>query len=202
MTEYKPNSNKFKAEQKENQQREKIDKVINGQAKIRKNELRKLRDVFVAEDARNVKSYILMDVLVPAIKDAIEDIITNGIRMILRGDTAARKGSSNVSKVSYRNFYEDRHDSGRRYSQDAPRTVFSYDDIAIPSRGEAEAVLARMEEVIDRYQMVTVADLYDMLGVTGEYTANRYGWTNISSATVVRGRDGYYLKLPRALAMD
>ena len=42
----------------------------------------------------------------------------------------------------------------------------------------------------------------DLVGVTGNYTDNKYGWTNIRNAEVVRVRDGYRIKLPRALPID
>ena len=87
----------------------KVEKIISGKVKTKKkNELQKMAGTLIAEDAKSVKSYILMDVLVPAVKDAIEDIVTNGIRMLLRGDTKARSGgSSNISRIlvnCYQNF--------------------------------------------------------------------------------------------------
>ena len=58
-----------------------------------------------------------------------------------------------------------------------------------------------MDELIDQYGMVSVGDLYDLVGVTGQYTDNNYGWTDLRTASVVRTRDGYMIKLPRALAL-
>ena len=72
----------------------------------------------------------------------------------------------------------------------------------IDNRGEAEIVLSRMDELIDTYGIVTIADLYDLAGVTGDYTTNNYGWTNIRNAEVVRVRDGYIIKMPKAMPID
>ena len=72
----------------------------------------------------------------------------------------------------------------------------------IDSRGEAEEVLARMDELISTYGIVTVADFYDMCGITCDYTANKYGWTNIRNAQVVRVRDGYMIKMPKSMPID
>ncbi len=63
-------------------------------------------------------------------------------------------------------------------------------------------ILDNMFEILDRYKVVTVADLYDLAGERGRYTDNKFGWTDISSASVVRIRDGFVIKLPRALAID
>lgn len=206
MDNYKPNSHKYKEDNKAgSEERQKFDKITKGAVVTKKkSEVNKLKDIFVSEDIKSVKSYILMDVLVPAIKDAIEDIVTNGIRMILRGDTSARRSSSTASKISYRDYYDgDKRNNDRFRNETRSVTKYSYDDIILESKGEAEAVLERMSEIIDIYGMVRVADLYDLVGVTGDYTDNKYGWTNISGAKPVRVRDGrYMLDLPRALPIN
>ena len=56
-----------------------------------------------------------------------------------------------------------------------------------------------MDEIMEEYGIVRVADLFDLVGITGDYTDNKYGWTNIRSAEVVRVRDGYKIKMPRAM---
>ena len=69
-------------------------------------------------------------------------------------------------------------------------------------RVEAEEVRRQMLDVIARYGFVTVADMYDMAGLTPPYTANSYGWVNIRTAEPVRVRDGYILRLPKASPID
>ena len=144
-----------------------------------------------------------MDVLVPAIKKAIYDIVTNGIDMFLYGGTGKNKSNSTSSKVSYRNYYEQKNNTGYRGSENTQsRSGFDYDDIIFSNRGEAEAVKQQMHDVIEQYGIVTVADLYDMAGLTAPYTSQKYGWMSVSSAEAVRVRDGYMLKLPRAVPID
>lgn len=202
MDQYKPNSHKSKEERRESVPEKKVEKVIAGTVKSKKkNEIQKFADVFISEDVNNVKSYILLDVLVPAIKKAISDIVTNGIDIILYGETGKTKSNSNASKVSYRSYY-DRGNDRRDYSAARTKTGYNYDDIILDNRGEAEDVLSRMDELISTYGLVSVADLYDLVGVTGNYTDNKYGWTDIRSASVIRVRDGYMLKLPKALPLN
>lgn len=202
MEEYKPNSHKSKEEQQEPVPEKRVEKVISGTVKSKKKgDIQKFADVFISEDVSNVKSYILLDVLVPAIKKAISDIVTNGIDMVLYGETGHSKKSSPASKVSYRSYYDKPND--RRTSDSSrTRTGYNYDDITLDNRGEAEDVLSRMDELISNYGLVSVADLYDLVGITGNYTDNKYGWTEIRSASVIRVRDGYMLKLPKALPLN
>lgn len=200
---YKPNSHKSKEEQKESTSEKKIEKVISGSVKSKKkNEIQKFADVFISEDVNNVKSYIVLDVLVPAIKKAISDIVTNGIDMILYGESGRTKKNSTASKISYRSYYEKENDRKRSYNSTSVKSGYSYDDIILDNRGEAEDVLARMDELVATYGIVSVADLYDLVGVTGNYTDNKYGWTDVRSAAVVRTRDGYLIKLPKVLPLN
>ena len=55
---------------------------------------------------------------------------------------------------------------------------------------------------MDEYRLVTVSDFYDLVGESGEYTDAKYGWQNIRNARVVRGRQGYYIELPKPIPID
>ena len=201
-TNYKPNSHAYKASQQQaaNENKKQVQKVVSGKAKIKKkNELQKFADVFISEDVKNVKSYVLGDVLVPAIKKAIVDIVTDGINMIFYGGT--RKGSSSGSKVSYRSYY-DRKDDNRSYGDSRVKTGYSYDEIILETRGEAEEVLTQLSDLIDTYRVATVADLYDLVGIHHNYTDNKYGWTNIRNAEAKRVNDGYLLVLPKPIPIQ
>ena len=196
--EYKPNSHKFREGQTEALTDKKIQKVVHGKVKTKpKSGMSKITDIFISEDAANVKSYIVMDVLVPAVKKAISDIVRDGIDMILYGESRGRRNSTSSSYVSYRDY--SRSDDRDRFRDSRTRSGYNHDDIILESRGEAEEVLTRMDELIDTYGVVSVADLYDLIGKSCEYTDNKYGWTNIRNAEPIRVRDGYMLKLPKAL---
>lgn len=198
--EYLPNSHRYKEGQKESlPEKKRVEKVIHGKVKVRpKSRMHKLTDIFISEDAANVKSYIVMDVLVPAVKKAISDIVRDGIDMILYGESKGRSSSSS-SYVSYRDY--SRRDEDRFRDRDRDRRGYNHDDIVLESRGEAEEVITRMDELIETYGVVSVADLYDLVGKTCEYTDNKYGWTNVRNAEPIRVRDGWMLRLPKALPL-
>ena len=201
MDDYKPNSYKFKEKQKAlaSSEDKKIEKVVKGTVRTKKRSgLTKITDQLVSEDVNNVKSYILTDVFIPAVKKLVYDIITDGFSMIVYGSTGAGKKKTIGSNVSYRQFYDRRDDDRRTLSTSSSR--FEYDDLIFDSRGEAEAVLNQMDVIIDTYGFVSVADLYDLADLSAPYTSNKYGWTNVSTADVARLRDGgYVIKLPRAM---
>lgn len=202
MAEYKSNSYKSRAEKSASPDTgdKHIQKVVNGRVTTKRNDARKFANLFISEDVSNVKSYVLLDVLVPAIKKAILDIVTDGADMILYGGESKSKRSGSSSRsVSYRSYYDDQRDRSRSTRN---MNRFDYDDIVFESRGEAELVKEQMMDIVDKYGMVTVGDMYDMAGLTAPYTATKYGWFSIRTAETIRTKDGYILKLPKAMPMD
>lgn len=197
MAEYPNNSHSAREKPAAGAPEKKLEKVVTGTAKARKkSEARKLANIFVPEDTENVKSYILTDVVIPGIKNAIADVVS----IMLFGDSGRIGGRKDGrSRVAYQKYYDDRRDDRREYGR--PRAAgFEYDDILFENRGDADMVLDQLEAAIANYGMASVADLYDLAGITcRNYTANRYGWTDIQAAKVVRVRDGYILQLPRTV---
>jgi hypothetical protein len=195
------NSHKHREEKKQQQANEekRAEKIVQGKVKTKKNELRKLTDVFITEDVANVKQYILMDVLVPSIKKALYDIVVNSLDMSLFGSRGGTGRRSTADTISYRDYNSVSRRDDRGHGPARTASGYSYDDIILETRGEAESVLLRMDEIMEEYEIVRVADLYDLVGITGTYTDNDYGWTNIRNARVERVRDGYKIKMPRAL---
>lgn len=200
MADYPDNSHSARERQDSGQSTDrKLEKVVSGETKTRKkSEVKKFANIFVPEDTENVKSYILMDVIVPGIKNAIADVVS----IMLFGEVGrlGRGGRDRGSKISYQKYYRDDRDDRRDYGRPRGTAGFEYDDILFESRGDADLVLDQLESAINIYGMASVADLYDLAGVTcRSYTANKYGWTDIRTAKVVRVRDGYILQLPRAV---
>lgn len=197
---YQPNSRKYTTEKttkKTDEKKEKkVEKVVTGNVKVKD----KSNNPFVSEDARNVGHYVVFDILVPAAKKAIVDMVTEGISMIL-GEPKRSKNSTNASYVSYRSYSDRDHGSSYRSSYDDRRDSRLREDIILESRGEAEEVLSRMDDLLDTYGYVSVADLYDLIGKSCAYTDGNYGWTTLRSADVIRVRDGYLLKLPRKVPL-
>ena len=198
MEEYKSNSHKSRQNQNDDIPEKRVEKVVSGSVKSKKkNGLQKITNVFVPEDVDDVKSYIFEDIVVPAVKD----IILDAVKAVLGVNNTYKGRSSTAGKISYRKYHDDRD----RRDRDTPSQIkraYDYDDIIIENRGDAEEVLVRMDELIATYGLVSVADFYDLVGVSGNYTDNKYGWTDIRGATTVRVGDGYMIKLPRVKPLN
>jgi hypothetical protein len=189
----------------------KLDKVITGSVRKQKRPLsKKFAEVFLEDDTKSVGNYIFHDVLIPAAKALISDVIGGGVEMLLFGERRGRASSSlyrdgNRTRVnygsSYRSLDRDPRDRGRDISR-VSRVRHDFDEIVFETRGEAEEVLSRLVDLTRDYNQATVADLYQLVGITENFTDNNYGWTNLSSSSVSRVRDGYVINLPQPQALD
>ena len=199
MDEYPSNSFRAKMQQ-QTEPEAKVEKVVSGTVKTKsKSGITKFTDIFFASDIASVKTYIWQEILVPAFRRTLSEVMKNGTDMLIFSDAEKRKKETPANRYSYRNYYDRPEESRRDSYRQQTRSGYSYNDVIFDNRGDAEEVLNRMDELIDKFGIVSVADLYDMAGITGNYTDNKYGWTDISNAKAVRVQDGYVLKLPRAM---
>lgn len=199
---FKPNSHKSK-EEAEKKDEKRIQKPL-GKIVTKKKPLgSKFADVFLSDDVDSVRGYVLFDVLVPAIKNAISEMITGGINMMLFGET---RGSSKGGYTDYGSSYHTtyKYKGGSSYSDNRRerRSGYDYKDIILESRSDAEQLRDNLIDLIEDYGSVSVADLYDALDITSEYTDHKWGWMNLKDISIRRVREGYLLVLPKPIVID
>lgn len=191
----------------------KLEKVVTGTVKKQRRSLgKKLAETFLEDDTKSVGNYIFHDVLIPAAKSMICDMVGwGGFAEILlfgdkRGSRTRREGGK--SFTSYGSCYHstDRdvrdRDRDKRDISRVGRARHDFDEIVLDTRGEAEEVLSRLVDLTIDYNQATVADLYDLVGISTNFTDNKYGWTDLHNATVTRVRGGYLINLPRPQPLD
>lgn len=184
----------------------KKEKVVKGNVKTKKNNIKSFMNTFINEDAGDIKSYIFRDVVIPLVKDGISDVID----MILYGETRGRRrrrsSSSTSDRESYRGYYDSRSSRDRRSSdRDRNRGRFDCEELIYEYREDAEDVREKMLDAFEEYKVVTMLDMYEFSGKTPPYTAKNYGWMYLheDDIRVVRaGRDGWMLKMKRPMPID
>lgn len=189
----------------------KLEKVVTHPVKERKKSFsKKVAEAFLGEDGRSVGDYVLKDILIPAAKDLISDMVGGGMDMLLfgerrRGRGGYSRGRDNGPYVNYGASYyggnrnrdnRDRDDRDRRDGRDLSRRARSTHDfreLAIDNRREAEDVREKLRERIYEYGETTVKDFYDLVGVTGDFPDEQYGWTNLDDCPIIPTRDRRYI---------
>lgn len=206
------------ADKQEPHKKRVVNKVVSGTVKKQKRSWgKRAADVFLEDDTQSVSTYIFYDVLIPAAKAMLCDVVGWGgmAEMILFGNKN-NKGRSNIrrdgnkSYTSYGSYWKSSGSSNEssrgRNNRDlssTSRARFDFDDIIIPTRGEAEDVLGTLVDLTVDYQQATVSDFYDSVGITSNFTDEKYGWLDLSRATITRARQGgYVLNLPRPQPLD
>lgn len=175
----------------------KIRTVTKNPAKTKKKSCaRKLTDAFIAEDVATIKNYIVKDVLIPAVKKGIVDIITNGVDMLFYGETG-HTSRSRGGRMSYNSIYDGRR-SPRRDAEVIESRRTPYDRRIVDTLQEAKDAVDQVNELIDVYGQASIADFYEMIQVTGEYTDHDYGWNHFIEAKYVRVPDGWMIQMPKA----
>jgi hypothetical protein len=77
------------------------------------------------------------------------------------------------------------------------KKIKQYDfEIIFENHDDAERVLLELVKLIKTYGFVYVSDLYDIVNISNEYENTKYGWYDLTSASIKDTRDGYVLDLP------
>lgn len=187
--------------------KKRVEKVISGGVRTKKKGvMERIVGLILPEGVRDSKSYIVSDIIVPLVKDAIYDTVY-AILYPNGGGNRSRRGSSSSYQASYQPYYargSDRRDRDRGAPrQQEPRPNSSYEDIVFESRGDAEKALYQLEALITQYHVASIIDYYDAIGKTESTWADaKYGWTDVRTAEVIRIRDGFVIRLPKALPLD
>lgn len=197
MEDYASNSHASREKRKEPAERKKLDKVVSGKVSVKKKSwLEMAVKRFIIEDPRDIKDKIIDDVVIPNIKGGLSDVVD-----VIFGGRSYSSSRSGASKISYWTGVNGTKSKGP--SEPRERTGYRYDDFIFETKGEATVVLDALEAIIEQYQVVSIADLYDVCDITNNnYTDCDYGWDNLRNARIVRTMDGRYeLKMPRAIPL-
>lgn len=187
----------------------KIEKVIEGEVVRRKKPLgTRIKETFVGSDMKSVGQYITFEVLLPAMKDTIADITSQGVERMLFGEarSTSRRTGTRPGSGGYVQYNRMGGDRDRRRDREFPsrkaRANHDFDDIVLATRVEADEVIDRLYDLVSRYNSATVADLYELLGISGSFTDDKWGWTDLYGSKARRVTGGYLLDLPRPEPLD
>lgn len=193
--------NSYASREAREREREKLEKVTTGKVVSKKKSVgRKILDTFLSEKIDDVGDYIRYNVIGPGAKSLVYDIFMSTLSMMFWGDARvgrdSRRSSSGINgSKGYDRRFDERRDSGRRPS----RAAYDYDDIFFETRDDAERVLDRLYDILDRYGKVRVADLYEAAGISaeGNFTVNYYGWYSLRGSGSYPTSEGWALELPK-----
>lgn len=189
----------------------KIEPIV--RATVRKTPMgARLKNLMFAGDTKSAFQTMLMDVILPQAKDMMAEAAQQWLERLIFGDsrsTGQRRGhhrTGNPNYTNYGNRYSGRASSSRSVSDESSVNASlrreDIDNIVVPSRAEANEVIDRMTDLLEKYERVSVSDLKAMLSWSTEITDENWGWENLQTATVKPYRGGYLLLLPKPHPLD
>lgn len=75
-------------------------------------------------------------------------------------------------------------------------------NIVLTERREVSNIIDKLQDIIDQYEVATVADLYSLVGLPSKYVDNDWGWSDIGSPRTVRVDGGFQIILPDPVFLD
>ena len=186
-------------------EKEKAQNVISRPVEI--SARKKVKDAFIKSDGKTIKNYAFFDVLIPSVKRILYDLVTKTFGMALFNDKSV-PGNNPLGSSGYANQYQQviyraGDVSYRPYNSAPPQRTssnyspagFDYGTFVFQQRGDIEAVLNQLTDIIEKYGVATVGDLYDSFGQTAPYTAENYGWKTMNGCEPVICSGGWRLKM-------
>ena len=198
---YQGNTNKSKDPKPEKV----IERVVTGEVIQKPKSIgRKFRTIFLGGDLKLAAGYVVGDVIFPAIRNLMFDTISKGTERVIFGDSVHRRRPVEYRPtVQYNNpFNRGMVDPRVRPNlPDQPshgwrQTRRNSNDIILQSRQEAELVVERLIDIIEKYDVASLADLYDLLGWTNSPIDNKWGWTYLRNIEVRSTPEGFLIDLP------
>lgn len=179
------------------------EKKVIAKAKVqKKSAIKEALRTFFAHDLPEIAEHLVIDVPIPAAKNAITDMVTQGIQQLLYGEVDPRRrptsGYTSYSSSSRVNrgtgYYESRRPERREPRQPKPTNV---EDLVFDTRGDAVDVIEFVAESIEQYGQVSVADLMSSVGIQPRYTDERWGWTTTDAFEIRQIREGWLVSADR-----
>jgi hypothetical protein len=200
---YQGNTDKSREQKKPEKQ---IEKVVTGEVVQKPKTIgRKFKDIFFGGDLRAASRYVAGDVLLPALRNLLVDMTSKGIERIVYGESGYRRRSpvDYRPRVSYNTSYSSPLSRDPRLTrpllpdQAGNRQLRKESvDLILGTKEEAERVVEQLIDIIDKYDVVSWADLCELVGWPSSAVDNKWGWTYLTNVDIRQTRDGYLIDLP------
>ena len=164
----------------------------------KKTGFQKFVSAFINDDVDDIGSWAVHDVLVPAVKRLIDDMVHG---LLYSGERRTYSGNNDkryFGNVSFTNYAKP---NSQQTKASSGQSILDYDEVVLNNRGDAELVLFHLNELVEQYGSASVGDLYDLVGRSHSFVYNKWGWSDLRNANVVRVREGYCIKLPRIISL-
>lgn len=180
-----------------------VEPVVTGEVIQKKRGfMQRFKSVFFGGDVRNAARYLGADVILPAIRNLMVDATTRGVERVVYGESAQQRRRPPTTFGSRISYNEPVRRPDRAYLPGQPSRPIGRqvrrdtNELILSSRDDAETVLERLLDIINKYDVASLADLYGLTGQPTSHIDSKWGWTDLRSTEIRQIHDGYLLDLP------
>lgn len=164
----------------------------------------RFKNAFIASTPKEVKRYIVKEIIVPGIIDITSGAAHGAIDMFLYGESrsSARPGKRSggrgifrVGETSYEEYYE------KKNKQPTVKSASGYflDDMIFKYQETANDVLDKLYDLMNTNGVVSVYEYLDACEISADSTDWNYGWKTMEGSVLQRDRDGWRLHMPKPI---
>jgi hypothetical protein len=190
-----------------------VEQVTSGKARGKKSSLgKRFTRTFIGGDAKTAAGYVVATVVIPTMQELLAEGASTLIERMIYGDRRGRRGVNRggplgqVTPTPYHTMSQASRPAPGTTTvvSNTARARHDFTEIVISSRSAADEVLDQMYNLLERYDEVSVADLYSLTGIRSSHTDNKWGWNSLRGASVgrIRGGGGYVLELPEPIELQ
>lgn len=193
-TEYPSNSHSSKPEP-----RPQLMQVTTGKVTLKEESAgEKIKNTVWGKYVKPALIFAGVSIILPAVKDMLEDAITGMVRGAFSGgdfSRSARKAGNGY--VDYGSFGKKTQTVEKRELSARARSQHDFRELILESRAEGDYILSQLEDLISQYGQATVMDMYKLAGIQGSFTDDKWGWLDLREARVRTHSGGYLLDMPK-----
>lgn len=177
--------------------------VVSGASPVKRPATQRFLDYMFAESPKEIAKRVLTQTVGPRLKLSAYEAFDGMLSGLLFGGAgkpmggllqtpAMRGGGINYAGISTG---QSALQQAQLANQARPN-VGNYRDLVLDTPDKAEILYANLIQLHNQYRMVTVADLWEMAGLTPEPSMNAYGWHSLEGARITKDLRGFVLQLP------
>jgi hypothetical protein len=199
------NSHKKRAKQPDEPvDKPKVEAIVTGT--VRKRGVgAKIKGIFFGGEFKTAARYVAADVILPAFRNLFVDATTRGVERVVFGEAQQRRSRPVAygSRINYTGPWQSRPQDRALLPDQRPHSMprqvrKESNEVVVGSREDADNVMERMYDMLERYEVVSVADLYQLIGHPASHIDNKWGWTQLNNTEIRQVREGYLIDLPPA----
>lgn len=178
--------------------KKKAETIVNGKISDSKvSGFSKIKDEIIKSDLSSISSAVLTEIIIPKMTDLFFNALDSGLHMLFYGNIGSNRTNSRTPQRDYTAYSRPTATVSSTRTTNGSSVNIDYRDVICPDIDQAQKLVMNIENILDQYSEVSVADVYAMAGIKKyDDIYNNYGWRSMKPRPIIKVRDGWMVKMP------